>query len=142
MNNLPKATHTYSCFFCFFVKSLSHTVLSVSKQVFLSVTQTAPSCVCQCYVKLLNSGTTSHEFTEMRLYVSLYCQAQSKRKRLRARGEKKKKEIKKERTKSIGWVPRLQENEQLNAGISKFDIQSSFRQARRLDRPETSTTTK
>lgn len=61
---------------------------------------------------------------------------------MRARGEKKKKEIKKERKKAIGWVPRLQENEQLNAGISKFDIQSSFRQARRLDRPETSTTTK
>lgn len=62
--------------------------------------------------------------------------AQSKRKRLRARGGKKKKK------KAFGRVPRLRENVQLNAGISKFDIQPDFRQARRLDRPETSITTK
>ncbi len=77
--------HTYTPFFSL---SLSHThthtdaVLSVSKQVFLSITQTAPSCVCQCYVKLLNSGTTSLVFTEMRLYVSLHCQSTVKEKEI------------------------------------------------------------
>lgn len=76
-HKLPKATQTHRD-----GSLLSHIVLSVSKQVFLSITQTAPSCVCQCYVKLLNSGTTSLVFTEMCLCVSLHCQAESKGKRL------------------------------------------------------------
>ena len=83
--------HTYTQFLSLSLfLSLSHThththtdaALSVSKQVFLSITQTAPSCVCQCYVKLLNSGTTSLVFTEMRLYVSLHCQSAVKEKEI------------------------------------------------------------
>lgn len=82
INNMPKAiqTHIYTVFLSFFLilspVFLTHTdtVLSVSKQVFLSITQTAPSCVCQCCVKLLNSGTTSLVFTEMHYYVSVHCQ--------------------------------------------------------------------
>lgn len=83
-HNLPKATQTHRA-----SSLLSHIVLSVSKQVFLSITQTAPSCVRQCYVKLLNSGTTSLMFTEMCLCVSLHCQAESKGKRLHGGKEKK-----------------------------------------------------
>lgn len=84
---------------------------SVSKYIFLSITQTPPSCVCQRSVKLLNSGTTSVMFTEMRKHVSPHCQ------RDRDWGHKERKE--KGKRKGFGSVPRWQKGGEESAAQSR-----------------------